>query len=48
MMPKSARLLTLLGKTFTIDIELKDKVCLLYFYNKNIIITYTIIILFIN
>jgi len=26
-MPKSARLLTLLGKTFTIDIELKDKVC---------------------
>jgi len=28
MMPKSARLLTLLGKTFTIDIDLKDKVYL--------------------
>ncbi|ORX55962.1 TPR-like protein [Piromyces finnis] len=30
MMPKSARLLTLLGKTFTIDIELKDKVPLIF------------------
>jgi tetratricopeptide (TPR) repeat protein len=30
MMPKSARLLTLLGKTFTIDIELKDKVNIIF------------------